>query len=90
MVTLPSEYPDQSCLLPWLVTSCKPILSQEKKSAGRSYICVKMKPFIKSYSQNTIMVLSRSPLQILNGLNKHLDVVCEVIHVRLQEVHFLL
>lgn len=49
-----------------------------------------MKSFIKSYSQNTIMVLSSSPLQILNGLNKHLDVICEVIHVRLQEVHFLL
>lgn len=29
-------------------------------------------------------------LQIFNGLNEHLVLVCEVIHITLQQIHFLL
>lgn len=41
------------------------------------------------HSQCTILV-SSYPLQILNGLNQHLVLVLEVIHIGLQEIHFLL
>lgn len=56
--------------------------------------------FIKPYVQNAFRGATlHSPigilvvgllLQILDGLNQHLVLVCEVTHVRPQEIHFLL